>query len=168
MPALFYTEEVLMLVKPKKTPQLIAKVREQIGGYEPTDDDFDYERWQTYQSEFPVLAEGNSFTGKLDTPGALFRFFQKEYGQCTSHVYMTMNDKDIACGWTFQKRRQYDDSKETYLQEVWITLFHRIDPDGTPYEVDQLKGLSNGGPKFVIEGSPARIPTFRFVELKEV
>jgi predicted RNA-binding Zn-ribbon protein involved in translation (DUF1610 family) len=74
-----------------------------------------------------------SFT---DNMGRLFRSCQKEYGRCTSAVYVdTVDGPPIRVGWYFQKRMEYEDSRprydsysgkmkpaETYLRGVWVTV----------------------------------------------
>ena len=55
--------------------------------------------------------------------GKLFRDMQREYGRCKGKVWI---DRDGAAplqvGWVFQKRMQYEDSREWYTREVWVTL----------------------------------------------
>jgi hypothetical protein len=58
-----------------------------------------------------------------DTPGELYRAMVREYGRCTSRVYIDSTDaKPVAIGWVFVKRQQYEDSPETFLKETWVTL----------------------------------------------
>jgi hypothetical protein len=55
--------------------------------------------------------------------GKLFRLLTKEHGRCTGKVYIDRKDgATIHIGWVFQKRAQYTDSRETYLQETWATF----------------------------------------------
>lgn len=62
-----------------------------------------------------------SFTN--DT-GKLYRSCQREYGRCVSKAYIDPADggKPRAIGWVFVGRQQYEDTGETYLREVWVTL----------------------------------------------
>lgn len=58
--------------------------------------------------------------------GEIFRRMQKEYGRCVSKVYVSLDEEgsvNLPVGWVFQRRRQYEDVKETYLAETWITLY---------------------------------------------
>lgn len=58
-----------------------------------------------------------------DDAGKLFRTLQREYGKCIGSVYVDgEGGKPQKIGWVFQKRAKYEDTKESYLQEVWITL----------------------------------------------
>jgi hypothetical protein len=58
----------------------------------------------------------------------LFRAMQKEYGRCVSKMYVDeANGKAKHIGWVFQKRRQYDDCKETYIQETWVSVHEKPD-----------------------------------------
>jgi hypothetical protein len=55
--------------------------------------------------------------------GKLFKHLLKEYGRCTGKVYINgPHGAATPIGWVFQKRVQYDDCKETYLQEVWASF----------------------------------------------
>ena len=61
-----------------------------------------------------------------DTPGELYRALQKEYGRCTSYVYVG-DENPIKIGWVFQRREKYTDCDDTYTHEVWVTL-HEKEP----------------------------------------
>ena len=61
--------------------------------------------------------------------GSVFRDLQREYGGCTSKVYLD-NPEDQArphvVGWVFEKRMQYeDDPRQTYMREVWVEVHLR-------------------------------------------
>ena len=61
-----------------------------------------------------------------DDVGALYRAMQREYGRCTGRVYVDQpNCEPKAVGWVFVKRDKYENSGETYLREVWITVHER-------------------------------------------
>jgi hypothetical protein len=77
-----------------------------------------------------------------DNIGKLFRDCMQEYGRCTSKVYIDTKHGTDAIGWVFLGRQQYDDSKDTYLREVWVTLFEDCEP-GDPRELT-LKGKPTG------------------------
>lgn len=67
--------------------------------------------------------------------GRLYRELVKEHGRCTGKVYV---DRKVAAtsdpttsahvldpmqvGWCFVKRARYDDTRETYLCETWVTV----------------------------------------------
>jgi len=53
------------------------------------------------------------------TRAKIFKWLQKEHGRCTSKVYI---GNGIPVGWVFQKRVEYTDCNETYLQETWISF----------------------------------------------
>lgn len=57
---------------------------------------------------------------RFDGVGDLFRHCQKEYGRCTNKVYIDVAEEAKQVGWIFQKRQQYTDCRDTYLQETWI------------------------------------------------
>jgi hypothetical protein len=63
-----------------------------------------------------------------DNTGELFRLSQEEYGRCVSRIYLDTGDGVKACGWVFQKRREYeDDPTKTYIHEVWVELLEEPD-----------------------------------------
>lgn len=69
------------------------------------------------------------------TPGEIYRASLKEYGRCSSKVYVTHVDPDnpghevaMPVGWVFEKREKYDDVNETYLRETWVVLLSEYDP----------------------------------------
>lgn len=65
--------------------------------------------------------------------GKLFRTLQREYGRCTSSVYVDSpdNGKPHRIGWVFQKRMEYEDyrghGERYYTREVWVTLYEEKD-----------------------------------------
>jgi hypothetical protein len=58
-----------------------------------------------------------------DNLSKLFRFLQKEYGACSSKVYVdTPDGTPDEIGWVFRKRMPFDDCpKQTFIREVWVT-----------------------------------------------
>lgn len=65
----------------------------------------------------------------LTQKGKLFESLKKQYGRCVSKVFIG-KEKPIHVGWVFQKRAPYEDSREKFLQETWITL-HKDKPEKT-------------------------------------
>ena len=53
----------------------------------------------------------------------LFRDLQKEYGRCRSKIYKDNNDGEYQTGWVFEKKMQYSDCDEHYIQETWISVY---------------------------------------------
>lgn len=63
-----------------------------------------------------------------DDTGPLYRSLQSEYGRCTGRIYIDREgDEPQKVGWVFEKRVQYDDSHESYLREVWVTVHEKPD-----------------------------------------
>lgn len=64
----------------------------------------------------------NSWT---DNIGELFKSCQKEYGRCTSKIYVDLPDGTAdPIGWVFEKTMVYEDARntdETYVREVWVS-----------------------------------------------
>jgi len=61
-----------------------------------------------------------TFTGNK---AELFRRCLREFGKCVGCIY-TDNPDDTTrkIGWVFQKAMKYTDTKEPYVQEVWVTV----------------------------------------------
>lgn len=67
----------------------------------------------------------------MKTPAEIYRSAQKEFGRCTSRVYIEgPSGNSLHIGWVFVKRTKYQDSNETYLQETWVTI-HDDQPERT-------------------------------------
>lgn len=66
--------------------------------------------------------------------GELYRFSVREFGRCISKVYVDTDGNAVPVGYVFQKRREYDDSPDTYLQETWVTL-ERVTEPAQPAQV---------------------------------
>jgi hypothetical protein len=85
------------------------------------------------QESFVNATEGYRFGDSepqepyTDDVGELYRTLRAEYGRCIGKVYVDTDDGPKAVGWVFQSRDRYEDSNETYLREVWITLYDRYD-----------------------------------------
>jgi hypothetical protein len=60
--------------------------------------------------------------------GDIFRYSQKEFGRCVSKVYQDTKDGVKAVGWVFQKRERYEDSRETFIHETWVSLYDEWQP----------------------------------------
>lgn len=59
----------------------------------------------------------------FDTPGEIYRACLGEYGRCIGRMYIDRTDGGVQhVGWVFQKRVKYDDSRDTYLREVWVSV----------------------------------------------
>ena len=65
------------------------------------------------------INDGEVFESRFETKAEVYKYAQKQYGKCVGKCYVG-EGKHI--GWIFQKLVRYEDSKEKYLQEVWITL----------------------------------------------
>ena len=64
----------------------------------------------------------DTWLGEDATMGEIYRASVKEYGRCTSKVYVDTDDGTQPVGWHFVKRVKYDDADEYYLQGAWVTV----------------------------------------------
>jgi len=74
--------------------------------------------------------ESGVYETGYDTVGTLYRALRREWGRCTGKVYVDQTCPERgaysqAIGWVFIKRVRYEDSRETYLREVWATVHDR-------------------------------------------
>lgn len=69
-----------------------------------------------------IFSESDWYEPYTNNLGKLFKTMLKEYGRCVSKVYVNTPDGGAdQIGWVFEKRAKYEDTKETYLQETWVT-----------------------------------------------
>jgi hypothetical protein len=80
------------------------------------------------------FGESEPYEPYTDNIGELFRAMQKEYGRCTSAVYVeTPAGPPQRVGWVFEKRMRYEDARgndrerDYYTREVWVTLYDRFE-----------------------------------------
>jgi len=74
------------------------------------------------------IGESDYYEPYTDDIGELFRNSQKEYGRCTGKMYQDMKaGYSKVCGWVFEKRIQYSDSNETFLQTTWLHIRYKYD-----------------------------------------
>ena len=59
------------------------------------------------------------FESRFETKSEVYQYCLKEFGKCVGKVYVGEGQH---IGWIFQKLVKYEDSKEKYLQEVWVSL----------------------------------------------
>jgi len=75
----------------------------------------------------------DTWMGSDATVGEIYRASLKEHGRCTGRVYVDYLHGDSKfgpyhVGWVFEKRQKYEDSSDTYILEVWVSL---VDKDET-------------------------------------
>ena len=69
-----------------------------------------------------IVGETEYYESFTDNVGQLFRSLQKEFGRCTSKVYIDLPNEVNPVGWVFVKMVKYDDTDDYYLQETWVTV----------------------------------------------
>ena len=75
-----------------------------------------------------LIGNNEPYESRYDTLGEVYRACVREFGRCISKVYVDGNGAAHPIGWIFQKTAHYEDTKEPFLQEVWVTL-HTAPPD---------------------------------------
>ena len=85
-----------------------------------------------------MLGDSGFYEPYTDNIGDLFLSMQREYGRCTSKVYIDTDDGVKAIGWTFQKKQKYTDCNKYYLQETWVTLHKEKPTVTTSYDYQYL------------------------------
>ena len=77
-----------------------------------------------------ISGESGFYPPYTDDVKELFRAMQKEYGRCISKVYIDGPEGEaLPIGWVFEKRREYRDSEDTYLQHTWVECRRVADED---------------------------------------
>lgn len=78
--------------------------------------------------------------------GKLFKVLQREYGRCSSKMYIDINGQPNpkAIGWVFEGSQEYSDNRgdchDSYIREVWVELFEGEPCDwnkGEAFECDE-------------------------------
>ena len=68
--------------------------------------------------------------------GYLFRAYRRDYGRCVSSIYVdqridnsdgSFEIKTVRVGWVFRGKVEYEDTHESYIREVWVTLHDDVD-----------------------------------------
>ena len=81
-----------------------------------------------------LIGESGVYKSFTDDRGTLYRSCLREHGRCVSRVYIDGPDgKPRPIGWVFVKRKQYEDTGETYLAETWVTLHEKPPTMTTEY-----------------------------------
>jgi hypothetical protein len=79
------------------------------------------------------IGDDFDYEAHTDNKGKLFRYMQREYGRCTSKVYVDTKEGTKTIGWVFVKKMEYDDWRPTmrgdryYVREVWVTVWEVSD-----------------------------------------
>ncbi|MEW6664141.1 MAG: hypothetical protein AB1512_02825 [Thermodesulfobacteriota bacterium] len=72
-----------------------------------------------------IFGESGIYQPFTDDLKEVFRGMQKEYGRCISKMYLESPDGEVRpVGWVFEKRKEYSDSDDTYLQHTWVRCKH--------------------------------------------
>ena len=70
----------------------------------------------------------------IDNLSDLYKFGLKEYGRCTSKIYIDRDkDSTVHIGYVFIQRLKYDDSNEYFINETWLSLEHYIEEINREY-----------------------------------
>jgi hypothetical protein len=67
-----------------------------------------------------IIYEGIEEWDLANDPKEVFKLAKKEYGRCTSKMFIDTEKGPKHIGWVFEKKRKYEDCNEEYLQETWI------------------------------------------------
>lgn len=74
------------------------------------------------------FGESEPYEPYTDNIGKLFLSYQREFGRCTSKVYVDTDHGPKAIGWVFVKKMRYEDARsknDTYVREVWVTVHEK-------------------------------------------
>ncbi len=77
------------------------------------------------------LGDSDIYESFTDNRGELYRAMQREYGRCVGKVRIDRTDGTTQeIGWVFRQRARYEDTREFYLRETWVTV-HEAPPTKT-------------------------------------
>jgi len=97
----------------------------------------------TDNNRFSCNYESEIYKPYTDDLGKLYKNLISEYGRVKSKIYVTdLSRLDHHIGWTFIKRVKYSGSKDTYLQETWISLYQGIEQKKTLFK-SSLSDIEN-------------------------
>ncbi len=68
------------------------------------------------------IGESGVYESFTADKGELYRSCQRQYGRCTSKVYVDAEGGPQSIGWVFVKRERYEDTGANFLQETWVTV----------------------------------------------
>jgi len=74
-----------------------------------------------------ICGETPVYETSYEKVGELYRALVKQYGRCIGKMYCDnkVTGKTRAIGWIFLKRAKYEDCKDTYLQETWVSVHEK-------------------------------------------
>ena len=62
---------------------------------------------------------------EIETLNDLYKYGLEHYGKCTGKVYIDISDqKAMHIGYIFLKKDKYEDTKESFLRETWLSIEH--------------------------------------------
>jgi hypothetical protein len=69
--------------------------------------------------------------------GEIYRLAQREYGRCTSSVYVDTPHGLRRVGWFFVSRQHYEDTGEPYLRGAWVTIITETPPVRASVDIER-------------------------------
>ena len=82
---------------------------------------FIQETWHDLKQQC-CYGDSGVFETFTDNAGELFRALQKYNGRCTGKVYTEKGGKTVHIGWIFERLDRYQDTREPFLRETWVTV----------------------------------------------
>lgn len=79
------------------------------------------------QTKGYIYGDSGWYEPYTDHIDKLFLSLQREYGRCISKIYIDVSvafypARPKPVGWVFEKKCQYTDCMETYIQETWVEV----------------------------------------------
>ena len=85
----------------------------------------DPDRFEDTPMIFAQYGPTDYFPEPFATRGEAYRACAREFGRCTSKIYVDTKGGTRACGWVFESAQAYDDARPgepQYIREAWVTL----------------------------------------------
>lgn len=80
------------------------------------------------RTENCVNGKSDIYETSSENTGELFKRLKSAHGRCSGNMYIDLKSGESKkIGWVFVKRIKYSDCKDTFLQEVWVSV-HKEEP----------------------------------------
>ena len=100
-------------------------------------EDDGYKMWEDYTTDL------DSSSGLEDaTLGEIYKFCQKEFGQCQGSMYVDRKAGGaMRIGWVFQKKDRYEDTHQPFLHSTWVEVLQKVNGVYAPLNLDDVNHL---------------------------
>ena len=80
------------------------------------------EETQVNETENHYTGDPVEYETFTDSRGELFRAYLQDGWRCTSKVYIGDPPNERPIGWHFEKKSEYEDTREPFMLGLWVTV----------------------------------------------